>query len=911
MAAVWNRLADELAECRTRLHGELCAVRDDLSALVSQQLARLTALSTDRPGGSLEQIATVYREQARPLLFAAHDAFQRLRPQQRVLTALDDYDRSIDQLIFALPETISRGEPGWTDLTRHVSRTRLVRLRLRGRDQVVRSAILYGAQRHRRARRRIDGRLLCALGHLSLELLTPWDVLRRMWLWPASQADDDAHTALMHAQQRLAVQSGAADRALNELDGWLAAMPSQLVSRLDTSNARATARLELLTARDDRRREFLGRQARAVDTDLMLETTLTRTETALIEAALDARQSIAREHRDLLDELDALVSKLDAWQPGDPSLFATAGTDIIPGATRARTWLLAADTIVSRLPDSTEVSAHLAARPGPRRSWTTQSPRAIVHDAIEAEAIPRMEQGLEALERQHRNVVLQIERAREVVSFAREAAQSGSGEPQIEREGIENARRLLHFHRLQVPDIPSGVEPALASGLLAAFERAHRLLDEGQFGVLQQAARHGAANLTQVVWQRAATQAHDAVEAIVQLGGRFYRRALVGIGWMPAPPVRGSHVRARGYLTRTLGAESKVEHLPLIYQRLFQLTPVEDPRFLIGRQEELSAIAEARALWEQGREAGVLIVGARGSGKTSLINCALQRVLAGLPVVRSDFVERLTTGDEMYRFLGRLLEVSPDAVDTALTSTPRVIVLEELERTFLRRTNGYGAVRSLLGLISRTARQTLWIISVNQSCFRLLNAALRLEPHFSHQINAMAVEQAHLREAVLLRHNLSGLRLRFDLPSDQGSYVRRLLRATGMQLDVEDEFFGALYRQSGGVFRTAFAFWHRYIDRADGGVLYMKFPTRPAYEPVIGSLDIVDLFTLTALLQHGSLTAAEHSVVFQVEETRSRSWLDNLLARELIEPDPGRYGFRVIPEAAQIIRETLFRRNLG
>jgi hypothetical protein len=393
--------------------------------------------------------------------------------------------------------------------------------------------------------------------------------------------------------------------------------------------------------------------------------------------------------------------------------------------------------------------------------------------------------------------------------------------------------------------------------------------------------------------------------------GTLYRSALVAIGWMPAPPLPGTHVVTRDYLTRTLGAEARLEQLPLIYQRLFRLVPVEDPRFLIGREQELAAIADARALWEQGRPAGILLVGARGSGKTSLLNCAAQRTLAGLDVVRSEFVERLTTSDDMYEFLAPLVGARPDGVEQALTAARRVIILEEMERTFLRTPHGYQAVRTLLGLISRTSSTNLWILSVNYSCFRLLNAALRLEPHFSHRINAMAVEQAHLREAIMMRHSLSGLRLRFAPPVEQSAWLRRALRATGVPADPETAFFDALFRESGGVVRTAFALWQRYIDRAEAGVLYMRHPSQPAYERIVGSLDTLDLFTLAALLQHGSLTAREHSVVFQIDDTRSRAWLDNLLARELIEPDPGRYGFRVVPDAAQIVRQTLFRRNLA
>jgi hypothetical protein len=178
---VWNRLGDELIECRTRLQRELCAIRDDLISLVSHQLAHLSTLAN--PSGSLDELAAVYHGQAPLLLFTAYESFQKLRPQQRALAALDDYDRSIDQLIFAMPETLGWAEPGWADLTARLSRARRALLRLhRRQDGVVRSAIVYGARRHRIARRRIDGRLLCALGHLSLELLTPWDALRRACL---------------------------------------------------------------------------------------------------------------------------------------------------------------------------------------------------------------------------------------------------------------------------------------------------------------------------------------------------------------------------------------------------------------------------------------------------------------------------------------------------------------------------------------------------------------------------------------------------------------------------------------------------------------------------------------------------------------------------------------------------------
>jgi hypothetical protein len=112
------------------------------------------------------------------------------------------------------------------------------------------------------------------------------------------------------------------------------------------------------------------------------------------------------------------------------------------------------------------------------------------------------------------------------------------------------------------------------------------------------------------------------------------------------------------------------------------------------------------------------------------------------------------------------------------------------------------------------------------------------------------------------------------------------------------------------VFRTAFDIWLGHINRVESGVLHMQSLLTPDLLPLIGALDVTDLFTLVATLQHGSLTPDEHARIFQKTLMSSRSQLDGLLAREIIEKDPGRPGFRVRPEALRIVNEALYRRNL-
>jgi AAA ATPase domain len=324
----------------------------------------------------------------------------------------------------------------------------------------------------------------------------------------------------------------------------------------------------------------------------------------------------------------------------------------------------------------------------------------------------------------------------------------------------------------------------------------------------------------------------------------------------------------------------------------------------------MEAIAEARAMWEAGRPVAVLIIGERGSGKTSLINCAMKGPLDGVEVVRGELRERLSSAAQLGEFLAELLAAGPAQLEPALNRARRVVILEELERSFLRQIGHYSAIRELQRLIAATCHTTLWVVVTNQIAFRFLDAAVSLGESFSHRINAAHASPDALRNAILLRHNLSGLRLQFSLPPAErtaASWIRNRLRG---QADPERVFFDRLVKESAGIFRTAFEIWLGQIDSAQAGALKMRPLAALDLGPVIEALDTNDLFTLVAILQHGSLTPEEHAVIFQKSISSSRAQIDELRAREVIEPDPSRGGFRVRPESLRIVEEALYRRNL-
>jgi hypothetical protein len=923
ISETFNQIRTESERCGMRLCSELKQTWESLRALLVQQADVYDHASKVRfESILLENLDSILSLHAQRLLIEPTGRYRRERFQQRVSEAFGDYDRAMEGVILAMPEFLNLTASEWRALTGKAEMSFRSRFRLRWsrkpRQVSFRQNLLCGFHLRRAGRMKLEGRLMKLMAECSLELMVPWQAQLQVWLPQAFSRGDyyssDFHKEPAQFRHRLVAYQREAEGILDGLSDWATNGSEKIASRAPFLRraSRSPEELEKLAGNYFRQREFCERQSRAVDTEIDLDFRLATAELEINRKARQTLEAIETEHRELLKELSGVVSWLANWKQSDVSTFPPAAVRIVSASNRMNAWAHAVDRSLDQVPETVEVTSRLKSKPTWRRTFRTHTPRLLLRQALERHGDAVVREGLGHLERHHRGMIREIERAREVVAFAAETAQLGkASDLQVEREGMENARSLLEFHRRQAQDVPPQVERSLVSALAAGFLRTHTLLESGQFSVARQAARHGLPAVARKVSERLIERLREKSAQGARGGVDLYRETLIRIGWIPAPTARIPHVITRGSLSSAQVMESQGERLPMIYERLFRLDPVEDPRFLIGRQDEMNALVAARNLWEQNREAAVIVVGERGSGNTSLLNCAVQTTLAGSEIIRSDFSKRLTSSDEMFGFLGGLLAIEPHAVENTLNSGKRVIILEELERTYLRRVNHFEALRGLLNLISKTSRNTLWIMSINYFAFRLLNASLRLDPHFSHRINAMAVDRDHLREAVLMRHNLSGLRLRFAPAPSRNHYVDRFKRIAGVEVEPEIEFFDALYRESGGVFRTAFALWQRCIDRSDAGLLYMRCPGNPQHDDMIKSLNDLDLFTLAAILQHGSLTPEEHSIVFQIDQATSNAWVDNLLARGLIQPDPGRSGLRVVPEAGEIIRRTLFSRNVA
>jgi hypothetical protein len=867
---------------------------------------------------SLASFRKIRGEASRMLLHEPVEEVQRRKPYRRAVIAVETHRESLESLIRSLPATFGlSGAQANAVMDPRISKglmRKLVRRRLREYALPLRAVVAMEFQRLSAALAEIESRYFLALALAQRHLRKPWEATRAAIdaavLGRTAQGEERAE-AIEH-ERRTLIRRG--EQALFDLRALLETMADQVGERI-------LAELLWHSGREDRAGRLQAAteaahwdmQAHAAESEIQLEQSLEASEDGILGLALHGLNGTREELRDLHSEIDDVLGWLRLSISSAPEReFPQPKVDIVPASSRMAELESLLRPELERLPQTLEALAEFRIRPYRRTRLRRLRPRETVQQAFSRRGRPKTFTLFEEIESEHRTIVQQIERAREVVAFARETAGSGpESDPRIVQEATQNSISLLEFYGREQPEWWATAEARLAQAVASVYIEGRLILGLHRLGVFTYLVRQGLLRALALAGPRATAWLRRCISRSFGILQRAIVEVLVRIGWKSAPSSSVAEVITRPYLPEEFTVDLSAKDLPLLYRRLFRFEPLQDPRFLVGREAEMGAIAAARSLWEAHRPVAVILVGQRGSGKTSLINCSLKRILAGQEVVRSEFSQRLVTETELRNFLSSLLQAGdPEQLESCMLSRRRVVILEELERTYLRQVGHYGGLRGLLRLIAATSSSTLWILSTNQIAFQFMNAAVNLGQSFSHRINAGTASREDLRRAILLRHNLSGLRLKFAPPPLPAGRVQRFTSYLTDRADPDTIFFDALSRESAGVYRSAFEIWLGQIDVVQSGTLYMKPLFSPDLSEVVERLTLEDLFTLVAIAQHGGLTAEEHAIIFQKSIASSRAQLNELLENEIIEADPAHPGFRIRPEAMRVVREALYSHNL-
>ena len=338
-------------------------------------------------------------------------------------------------------------------------------------------------------------------------------------------------------------------------------------------------------------------------------------------------------------------------------------------------------------------------------------------------------------------------------------------------------------------------------------------------------------------------------------------------------PTQTLSAEVAGFLSET---EATVKQLPFVYQRLFEISPLDNVYFYEPRPRANLALKKAFENWESGHYGATSLIAESGAGATTLIHFFLNDLKPNLPIYQLSSDAQIHTPTEFYDFFKEQFGVegfnSTDELVEYLNNLngKRIIILEDFEHFFLRKVNGFECIKIYIELLTRTNQNIFWITSINKYCHEYLNKTTDLDDIFSYNIELKPLKSEQITSLVLKRHRVSGFSLIFR-PHKIDRKNNRFKKMTDEQRQVylQKEYFNALNQIVMGNSSLALVYWLRSILEIEGDVMYIR-SLKGVDTSFLLKLSEEKLFTLHSMLLHDGISIADHASVFSQPQEVSK-----------------------------------------
>jgi len=310
--------------------------------------------------------------------------------------------------------------------------------------------------------------------------------------------------------------------------------------------------------------------------------------------------------------------------------------------------------------------------------------------------------------------------------------------------------------------------------------------------------------------------------------------------------------------------QTKRNQLPVIYQHLFDNLPVKEPNLFLYRNEEIEKLEKAYDNWIKFNYSATLVTGENGSGKTSLINYYAEYHKTNYHIIKFDITKSYYTEEHFFQLMNALFSQINLNSDTELkqfyesNSTRKIIILDGVERLFLRIVNGFECLNKLLTFIVSTNEKFLWICSISKYSLEYLKKTIAINDYFDFEINLDSLDLEEVEEIILKRNRLGGYKVMYSTNTE----IKNV--DTAKELDQEllkQAFFKELYKFAKSNIQLSLHYWLQSINAVDDYNVEVGDFSMPDFS-FLESFSFDKIFTLYLIVIHGKLTAEEHALIF-------------------------------------------------
>lgn len=306
--------------------------------------------------------------------------------------------------------------------------------------------------------------------------------------------------------------------------------------------------------------------------------------------------------------------------------------------------------------------------------------------------------------------------------------------------------------------------------------------------------------------------------------------------------------------------ETAISKLPFVYQRLFRIEPLEDERFFEGREKELSSLYAAYENWKLKRYASVIIYGEKGSGITTLLNFYFKNLEIKYNITRTRIDTNIYNEKDFMDFLKNIFKMSVfnnvDDVSKYLNdlAMKQIVVVENLQKLFLKKVNGFLCLKMLFELISKTNQNVLWIISSSQYAWEYLTKAINVTDYFGYHVKLEKLSDKQMIDIIIKRHRISGYNIYFE-PAENAVVKKKYKKLSNveMQEHLKKEYFSKLNEFAKSNISLALLYWMRSTKEVTANTIKLSSVAEIDFS-FLKAMNTEKLFILYLLLLHDGLT---------------------------------------------------------
>ncbi len=338
--------------------------------------------------------------------------------------------------------------------------------------------------------------------------------------------------------------------------------------------------------------------------------------------------------------------------------------------------------------------------------------------------------------------------------------------------------------------------------------------------------------------------------------------------------------------------------IPYYYKKLFSGTSRVSSDFQIGMKNELSKAASAIHNYKAGYLGGLLILGERNSGKTTLSRMIASKYFKSDRIFTIQTPKAIAAQLKVFEEMLKKSTNNQGSIEEIFNALPQnsAVIFNDLELWWERSDKGFEVVNVITNLIRDYSNKILFVVNCNIHSFRLMNTINKLDGLFISTIECEPFDSESLKEVILLRHDSSGIKFQLG-----GKIVEELgnIKLAGL--------FDDYFNYSNGYVGVALNTWIANITKVDSNTVIIKHPVVPD----AGSLNNLDdewLIFITQIMLHRRISFESLKRIMKVSDDKCVDVVKALLRAGIImEKSTNIYGinFFLEPYLTRLLKERM------